>query len=69
MNVSVSVRVRGKGEFRVHARVIEQFIGGIVRIPRSKVGPYSVSKDGLQELERGQRGAYAFPGAEKRSCR
>jgi hypothetical protein len=54
---------------KLHARVIEQLIGGIVRIPRGKVGPYSVSKDGLESLERGQRGAYAFPGTGKRSCR
>jgi len=50
-----------------HARVIEKLVGGIVRIPRGEIGPYSISKDGLQGLESGRRGAHPFPGTLERA--
>ena len=50
-----------------YVRTIEELERGVILAPRCEVGPYSIRKYGLQNLEDTRRGPHAFPAAGQRT--
>ena len=50
-----------------YVRTIEELERGVILAPRCEVGPYSIRKDGLQDLEDTWRGPHVFPAAGQRT--